>query len=130
MKKLCLFTLISLIFIGCSEKSNFLLSIDQIEYRKTAYDSLSEQEKGTLTTDWKEAEVEQGNYLLKDNINWIVFNPENKSGFALIKSDVVLINNQPLVMVIFHTNVDALLGPIALIIEPGSKEVVGGLLRM
>jgi hypothetical protein len=130
MKKLCLFTLISLIFIGCSEKSNFLLPVNAMEYRETAYDSLSEQEKGTLTTDWKEAEVKQGNYLLQDNINWIVFDSGNKSGFALMNTDVVLFNNQPLVMVVFYTNADALLGPIAIIIEPESKEIVGGLLRM
>ncbi|MEJ2617174.1 MAG: hypothetical protein P8Z35_19645 [Ignavibacteriaceae bacterium] len=129
MKKFLLFLLLGVLFIGCSEKSNFMLPVDQMEYRKIAYDSLSEEQKATLTTDWKEAEVEQGNYLLKDNINWIVFDSGNKSGFALMKSDVVLINNQPLVLVIFHTKVDALLGPIALIIEPGTKEIVGGFLR-
>ncbi|MFZ0454565.1 MAG: hypothetical protein WAM24_12550 [Ignavibacteriaceae bacterium] len=46
-----------------------------------------------------------------------------------MKSDVILINNQLLVLVIFHTKVDPLLGPIALIIEPGTKEIVGGFLR-
>jgi len=100
-----------------------------MEYRKIAYDSLSDEEKGTLTTDWKEAEVKQGNYLFKDNINWIVFDSENKSGFALMNTDVVLINDQPLVLVIFHTNIDALLGPIALIIDPGTKEIAGAFLR-
>jgi len=129
MKKLYLFPLLALIFIGCSEKSNFVLPIDQMEYRKIAYESLSEDQKATLTTDWKEAEVKQGNYLFRDSINWIVFDSENKSGFALMKSDVILINNQLLVLVIFHTRVDPLLGPIALIIEPGTKEIAGGFLR-
>ena len=129
MKKQYLFCLMALIFICCSEKSNFLLPVDQMEYRKIAYESLSDTEKETLTTDWKEGEVKQDNYLLKDNINWIVFDSGNKSGFALMKSNLVLINNQPLVLVIFHTNVDALLGPIALIIEPGTKKIIGGFLR-
>ena len=100
-----------------------------MEYREIAYYSLSDEEKTTLTNDWKEAEVKQGRYLLMDNINWIVFDPENKSGFSLMKTDVVLISNQPLILVIFHTNLDGLLGPIALIIEPGSKEIIGGFLR-
>ncbi len=124
-----MFSLLVLIFISCSEKSNFVLPVDQMEYRKIAYENLSDEEKGTLTTDWKEAEVKRGNYLFKDNINWIVFDTGDKSGFSLMRSNVVLINNQPLVLVIFHTNVDALLGPIALIIEPGTKEIVGGFLR-
>lgn len=124
-----MFSLLVLIFISCSEKSNFVLPVDQMEYRKIAYENLSDEEKGTLTTDWKEAEVKRGNYLFKDNINWIVFDTGDKSGFSLMRSNVVLINNQPLVLVIFHTNVDALLGPIALIIEPGAKEIVGGFLR-
>lgn len=124
-----LFLILVITFISCSEKSNFLLPVDKMEYRKIAYDSLSDEEKGTLTTDWKEAEVKQGNYLFKDNINWIVFDSENKSGFALMKTDIVLINDQPLVLVIFHTNIDALLGPIALIIDPGTKEIAGAFLR-
>lgn len=124
-----LFLILVITFISCSEKSNFLLPVDKMEYRKIAYDSLSDEEKGTLTTDWKEAEVKQGNYLFKDNINWIVFDSENKFGFALMKTDVVLINDQPLVLVIFHTNIDALLGPIALIIDPGTKEIAGAFLR-
>lgn len=124
-----LFLILVITFISCSEKSNFLLPVDKMEYRKIAYDSLSDEEKGTLTTDWKEAEVKQGNYLFKDNINWIVFDSENKFGFTLMKTNVVLINDQPLVLVIFHTNIDALLGPIALIIDPGTKEIAGAFLR-
>ena len=46
-----------------------------------------------------------------------------------MKTDIVLINDQPLVLVIFHTNIDALLGPIALIIDPGTKEIAGAFLR-
>ena len=129
MKKLFLFLFLVITFIRCSEKSNFLLPVDKMEYRKIAYESLSDEEKGTLTTDWKEAEVTQGKYLFENNIDWIVFDPGNKSGFVLMKPEVVLINNQPLVLVIFNTKVDALLGPIGLIIEPGTKDVIGGFLR-
>ncbi|MFZ0454566.1 MAG: hypothetical protein WCE54_22375 [Ignavibacteriaceae bacterium] len=50
MKKLYLFSFLALIFSSCSEKSNFVRPFDQMGYRKIAYESLSDEEKSTLTT--------------------------------------------------------------------------------
>jgi hypothetical protein len=129
MKRFLIFYVI-ISFTSCSENSNFLLPAKKQQFRKIAYDSLSDEEKSTLIADWKDAEVKQGNYLFENNINWFVFDSDNKAGFALQNSDIVLTNNQELILVIFNTNVDALLGPIEIVINPINKEIIGGFLRL
>lgn len=112
-------------FVNCSDDSNPLSPGAEMNYREIAYASLSEGEKESLSKDWREADVIQGEYG-KDSIdNNIVINSENKMYFFLSDTTVNLSNNQVLVAVSFNTVNDALLGPITVIIDPRKETVIG-----
>ncbi len=84
---------------GCESKINSVTG-DDMEYRTIAWNHITEQEKATVTGDWRTARVQ--------TTQW---------------------NNKAAVSVTFNTTEDALLGPIVVIIDPQTKKVVQQLLR-
>ena len=91
--------IVSAALLGCEPKINGT-SDDDMEYRTIAWNSITEQEQATVTGDWRAANVESRQW-----------------------------NDQPAVSVTFNTAVDALLGPIIIMIDPQTKKVVQKLPR-
>lgn len=85
--------------LGCESKINSVTG-DDMEYRTIAWNHITEQEKATLTGDWREARVQ--------TMQW---------------------NDKAAVSVTFNTTDDALLGPIVVVIDPPAKKVVQQLPR-
>jgi hypothetical protein len=98
MKRLIILMLVIIPFISnCKKDSN---SDPNSQIREIAWNSLSSQEKSTVTIDWEQAKVELSTY-------------DSKSAYA----------------VVFNTNDDALLGPITVYIDFSTKVVLGQALR-
>jgi hypothetical protein len=85
--------------LGCEPKINSVTG-DDMEYRTIAWNHITEQEKATLTGDWRAARVQA--------MQW---------------------NDKAAVSVTFNTTDDALLGPIVIMIDPTTKKVVQQLPR-
>ncbi|MGH7601573.1 MAG: hypothetical protein ACREOI_34870 [bacterium] len=85
--------------LGCEPKINSANDGD-MEYRTIAWNSITEQEKATVTGDWRTAKVQA--------TQW---------------------NDKTAVSVTFNTTDDALLGPIVIMIDPPTKTVVQQLPR-
>lgn len=86
--------------LGCEPKINSASSDDDMEYRTIAWNHLTEQERATVTGDWRIAKVQ-----------------------------IVQWNDKTAVSVAFNTKDDALLGAIVVIIDPQTKKVVQQLPR-
>jgi hypothetical protein len=80
--------------LGCESKINSVTG-DDMEYRTIAWNHLTDQEKATVTGDWRTAKVQL--------TQW---------------------NDKTAVSVTFNTTDDARLGPIVIIIDPQTKKVV------
>lgn len=85
--------------LGCESKINSVTG-DDMEYRTIAWNYITEQEKATVTGDWRAARVQ-----------------------------VTQWNDKTAVSVTFNTTEDALLGAIVVIIDPQTKKVVQQLPR-
>jgi hypothetical protein len=96
MRKIFLMSIIVGFLINCSKDLSPTVSVNK--YREIAWNSLSDMQKATVITDWKEAHTESCLY-------W-----ENK---------------RRVICVFFNTTEDALLGPIVVYIDPKSLEVIG-----
>ncbi len=87
-----------IITAACSEGR---LSPDQDPdrmYQRAAWESLSEEDQQTVTHDWREAAVSE-----------CLFYEDQRAA----------------VCVTFHTNLDPLLGPIIVYLEPGTCKILG-----
>jgi hypothetical protein len=93
MKKLIIFTFALLTLILSCQKDN---DTDPMQIREIAWNSLSDQEKLTVTIDWKQAIVSESTF-------------NGKNAYA----------------VRFNTSMDALVGPIVVYIDSSSKVVLG-----
>jgi len=113
---------------GCSDNSNVLTPFEEMNYRKVAYESLSEQSKSTVIN-WLGGKIERGIYQEKNGSNTIILNSGFQMGFVINTSNVNLINGQSLIMVTFITKNDHVLGPMILIIDPITNKVIGGVQR-
>jgi len=122
-------SLIVLFLIGCSEAEEGISPFQQAKFRKIAYASLSVQEAATLTNDWKTAPVKIGIYKNDNGTNTIIIDGNNRWGFGIYDQNITLTPNQILIAVTFNTSNDPLIGPLTLIIEPQSENVIGGVLR-
>ncbi len=129
MKKTLVILIQLLFLVGCSDDSDLLSPSGQKHFRLIAYESLSESEQSTII-DWQNGKVEAGTYQSADDSHSIVLDSQNRIPFATNSSGVKLFDGQKLIAVTFETKVDALLGPIILIIEPCSENVIGYMLRM
>lgn len=130
MKKLALISLPFLLLTFCSDNSNVLSPTEEIKYKSIAYASLTDQEKESLTKDWKEARVNVGRYQHNIQIHTVVINSNDKMSFELTDSSITLIENQKLVTIMFNTNNDPLVGPIIVVIEPEIDRAIGQVLRL
>jgi hypothetical protein len=89
---ICLFIIVSCIAIGCADDE----VADPYQYRKAAWQSLSELEKSTVIVDWQDAALE-----------------------------LTLFDSKKAIAVEFRTNQDHLLGPIIIFLNPITKRVLG-----
>lgn len=115
---------------SCSEESGILTSGQIFNYRKIAREGLIEDEKQLLIMDWRESPVVLGNYEKNGDTHILVIDLETKYYLFLRQPKINLALNQSLAAVAFHTNVDALLGPIITIIDPISGTAIGSFLRL
>jgi hypothetical protein len=93
MKKLIILLFgVATLFAACDKDDD----VTYAEIREIAWNSLSSQEKSTVTVDWNEAPV-----------NTVVYN--SKKAYS----------------VTFQTNLDELLGPIVIYIDRNTLKIVG-----
>lgn len=118
-----------LLLIKCSENFNILIPLTDLDYRTIAYNSLSKKEKASIVGDYWRAKVTEGTYKSEDGFHIIVINENLRLWFILVDPATRFKNNQLLISVRFNTIDDPLLGPINVIIDPGSKTVVGSVVR-
>jgi hypothetical protein len=117
-----------LFLIGCSDNSNVLTSYEKNYYKQIAYNSLSPNEKSTIMNP-DNAVIIDGIYKYENRSHKIYIDKEHIIYFGLIDTNIVLIDNQKLISILFNTTQDALLGPIDVIINPFSKQTIGQTLR-
>ena len=129
--KIWLILALSLLSLHCKHA----LSLDEQAFRLIAYTHLSEQDRQSLSNDWRKARVSSCSYVQESNVNLCVQNPDKRDftydfTFVTASPSIDLKANQALVTVLFNTIHDALLGPIIVVIDPEAKVVVGYVLRM
>ena len=124
MKSLFAVILIAAYSSGCSDDSD-ILSSDEMNYRRIAYENLSQEEKESITIDWKEADILKGVYRNNNGGNYIVTDSENNIPFFFLDKDIKIDENSLLVAVIFRTDNESLLGPLIVIVNPESRTKVG-----
>ena len=129
MKKIQVAIVLLSFFIGCSENNDGVSTADKTDYKKIAYESLSEQSKSTVEN-WESGKVDEGTCLLQNGDRLFEKDSSIAVQFVVYSSDTKLHNGQKLVAVTFTTTVDSLLGPMILIIDPEKKQVIGGVLRL
>ena len=101
-----------------------------LDYRLIAYNSLSEEEKETISEDWNNAEIIFGKYK-SDVCEHALYSVDRGLMCFLLKDqNIQLEENQNLTAVIFNTINDSLLGPIIVVIDPVSESAVGSVLRL
>jgi hypothetical protein len=83
------------ILSGCNNDHATNTAHASLQYQQIAWRALNDQEKLSITTEWKNAYVEKAIY-------------KNKKGYS----------------VVFHTIDDALLGPLVIFIEKDSNQVL------
>jgi hypothetical protein len=125
MKKVIVLIMPFLFLAGCSENSDLLSPSGKMKYREIAYESLSENEKDEINSDWEKADVREGRYQSVNDSHSIIFDSDNRLYFILKDSNIRLGEFQILIIVSFNTIYDSLLGPITVIIEPKSEKVIG-----
>jgi len=94
-KSIILFVSVIAILFGCDNQRSNKSIHDGTLYQQIAWMALNDQEKLSITTEWKNARVEEAMY-------------KNKKAYS----------------VVFHTIDDALLGPLVIFIERDSNQVI------
>lgn len=103
-KGVFLLAFFTLTWAGCS--SDAISHLEDEQYRQTAWNDLSDQQKETVTTDVDEAKINR-----------------NDTYTRMLSEDDR--EEVPAVSVTFNTEYDAMLGPIVVYIDPETKEVLG-----
>ena len=124
MKRTLILLSIFLVFTSCSDLSTF--PENDNTYREVAYNSLSNQEKETLTVDWKVGRVDEGIYKKKDDNDILELSSGAKLYFLSRVETEYLRDGYKLFAVSFNTKYDALIGPIIVIVDPYLKQAIGG----
>ena len=129
--KMLLIFALSLLSLHCKHA----LSLDEQAFRLIAYTHLSEQDRQSLSSDWRKARVASCSYIQESSVHLCVQNPDKRDftydfGFVAANPDIELKANQTLITVLFNTVDDPLLGPIIVVIDPEAKVVVGYVLRI
>lgn len=106
MKKWMLILGLSLfVAAGCTEETT---SDELSEIKKTAWDWLSTEEQATVTHRWELARVDRGVHT---------YCHSNRMDFNYVEGECY--------QVIFNTRDDALLGPIAVMVDLAEENVIG-----
>ena len=130
MKQILLIAVVFFLVAGCIDMNLDLSNTINTETaRKVAYESLSDDEKASLTLDWKNTSVVIGYYKYTDCGHSFISNSNELKCFSTINSDIKFKNLQHLGAVVFQTKDDALLGPIIVIVDSQSNTVVGFVVR-
>jgi hypothetical protein len=108
-------------FIELDDQRAWLAPADEREYRELAWEQLSDEDKAHLITPKDEALVE-----LVDAGSAAVIPLEGKERLL----EDIRANGGKLVAVTYRTDQDALLGPLTMLFDPETKEVVGHIVRM
>ena len=125
MKKILSSLVFILLLTQCQDDDNPIGPINSYNYRKIAYESLSQEEKENLTKCWCLAPVRIGIYSKQSGTNYIIIDDSNNWTFIMYDENTSLTMNQKLVGVILNTTIDSLVGPMILIIDPFSERVIG-----
>lgn len=116
-------------FVSCSD-SDIISPEFEKEFKKIAYDSISESEKETIIINWEDAKITYGYYESGSCENTFVSNNNERMCFFNLTGPMSLSNWDKLVAVSFKTINDALLGPIIIILDFDRKETIGGVGRL
>ena len=130
MKKTISLILLTIFLLSCSHEDNILSPLVATNFRKVAYESLSQESKASLTNCWCVAPVKSGRYKFENGKHIISINKKDELHFMLNNPITNLESNQRLIAIIFNTKQDALLGPLIVIIDPNSELVIGYLARL
>lgn len=128
MKMFIFFILILAFTFSCSDE-NSTNPFEANKMRETAYSSLTEMERESLTINWNEAPVVLGNFKSASCKNSFYSDKTQFLCFGLSDSTITLREGQILSAVIFYTTNDPLLGPLIVVIDPDKNMVVGQSLR-
>lgn len=107
-----LFVLVAItlfVLTGCQEKQEVKKEVKNSEIIKTAWDSLTEEQKKTVNIDWQKAKVTE--LEVTEKSGYILTNKTFKTGKAYA--------------VEFTTNQDPLLGSIVILVDQKTKKIVG-----
>jgi hypothetical protein len=129
MKSTIIFITIILTFLSCSDSDIISPELEK-EFKKIAYDSISESEKETITINWTDAIITHGYYDTGSCKNIFVSDNNEKMCFFFLTGTISLSNRKKLVAVSFKTINDPLLGPIIRILDYNRKETIGGVGRL
>ena len=115
-----------LIFFACKDSVNGVDDNKKIAYRLSAYNSLTESDKSTITSDWQNAPVNSGVYTSNEYGGPAIL----LEGYSLPVGYLTPLSRTfeegtPLVTVTFNTNNEALLGPIVVILLAEDATVIG-----
>ncbi|AGA56703.1 hypothetical protein Theco_0488 [Thermobacillus composti KWC4] len=108
-------------YIEVDDQREWLAPAEEQEYRELAWKQLSDEDKAHLITAKDEALVE-----LIDAANAAVIPLEGKERLL----EDIRANGGKLVAVTYKTDQDALLGPVTVLFDPETKEVIGHIVRM
>ena len=124
MKKIVLLAVLLMLILSCSEDSTLLKPGNIEKYQKLVYESLTINEKKTLTTDWKDFKVIEGHLVVKNEE--MIFKSNNDVSYNILTVDEYEVTNgEILVCVIANTYQDALLGPIISFVNPNLTKIIG-----
>jgi len=108
-------------FIELDDQREWLAPAEEREYRELAWEQLTDEDKAHLITPKDEAQVE-----LVDAGSAVVIPLEGKARLL----EEIRSQGGKLAAVTYRTDQDALLGPITILFDPETKEVVGHIVRM
>ena len=115
---------------NCDDEVTGLSPTEEMIYRQIAFKSLTDDEQSSLSVNWEEAPVIRGFYSGNDSKNiFKEIDSELEYQFLISDDNVVLLDNQLLIRILFNTENDALLGPIILFVNPKTMSVIGFLPR-
>lgn len=120
--------LITFIF-GCSDSSITSPEVKS-KFKKIAFDSLTEGQKETLTKTLDDATYLEGNYQSGNCPNMFVTKSKGEMCFMISNQEIQLFYNQKLIGILFNTTNDALLGPIIVIIDYKTEDIIGNVGRL
>ena len=125
-KNIMILLSVTLIIFACRDSVNVYDESRNPEYRLAAYNSLTENEKSNVTSDWENATVTPGVYASSQHGSPAILAEGYPSPITYITPlSRTFAEGTPLVMVTFNTIDDGLLGPIVIVLLAEDATVIG-----